>query len=176
MKRIIRILALTLALVTGLMSVSAQTVQVVLFPNSALPSTALSYLDDPLSRYFNIQFIVTGAGSDGLDIFFDMNMTVNTNPRLYVRTRPDVLPMQSIHVHEGVNLMSADALNTQVLMRTETSYDYSNLLDAQQWTSTDGLTRTILHENPSPLGLVLRLSFAIRDPHPNWSLPCQVHN
>lgn len=133
MKRIIRILALTLALVTGLMSVSAQTVQVVLFPKvSALPSTALSYLDDPLSRYFNIQFIVTGASSEGLDIFFDMNMTVNTNPRLYVRTRPDVLPMQSIHVHEGVNLMSADALNTQVLMRTETSYDYNNLLDAQQ--------------------------------------------
>ncbi len=165
MKRIIRILALTLALVTGLMSVSAQTVQVVLFPKvSALPSTALSYLDDPLSRYFNIQFIVTGAGSDGLDIFFDMNMTVNTNPRLYVRTRPDVLPMQSIHVHEGVNLMSADALNTQVLMRTETSYDYSNLLDAQQlpegtytlcvdvyrWTDKDNPARESITIGPCP--------------------------
>ena len=133
MKHIIRILVLAVTLATGLATVSAQTVQVILIPKvAALPSTALSYLEDPLSRYFNIQFIVTGAGSEGLDIFFDMNMTVNTNPRLYVRTRPEVLPMQPIHVHEGVNLMSADALNTQVLMRTETSYDYSNLLDAQQ--------------------------------------------
>ena len=133
MKRIIRILVLALALVTGLISASAQTVQVVLIQKvPALPSTALSYLDDPFSRYFNIQFIVTGAGSEGLDIFFDMNLTVNTNPRLYVRTRPEMLPMQPIHVHEGVNRMSPEELNTQVLIRTETSYDYSNLIDAQQ--------------------------------------------
>ena len=132
MKRIIRILLLAVTLATGLMSVSAQTVQVILISKPALPSTAISYLEDPFSRYFNIQFIVTGAGSEGLDIFFDMNMTVNTNPRLYVRTRPEILPLQPIHVREGVNLMSPDELNTQVLMRTETSYDYNNLLDAQQ--------------------------------------------
>ena len=133
MKHIIRILVLAVTLATGLMSVSAQTVQVLVNQlTPALPSTAISYLEDPLTRYFNIQFIVTGAGSEGLDIFFDMNMTVNTNPRLYVRTRREVLPMQPIHVHEGVNIMGADALNTQVLMRTETSYDYSNLIDAQQ--------------------------------------------
>ena len=133
MKHIIRILVLAVTLATGLVSVSAQTVQVLVNQlTPALPSTAISYLEDPLTRYFNIQFIVTGAGSEGLDIFFDMNMTVNTNPRLYVRTRREVLPMQPIHVHEGVNIMGADALNTQVLMRTETSYDYSNLIDAQQ--------------------------------------------
>ena len=133
MKHIIRILVLAVTLATGLMSVSAQTVQVLVNQlTPALPSTAISYLEDPLTRYFNIQFIVTGAGSEGLDIFFDMNMTVNTNPRLYVRTRREVLPMQPIHVHEGVNIMGADALNTQVLMRTETSYDYNNLMDAQQ--------------------------------------------
>ena len=133
MKHIIRILFLAVTLATGLMTVSAQTVQVVLIQKvPALPSTAISYLEDPLSRYFNIQFIVTGAGSEGLDIFFDMNMTVNTNPRLYVRTRPEMLPLQPIHVSEGVNLMSGDELNTQVLIRTETSYDYNNLMDAQQ--------------------------------------------
>ena len=133
MKHIIRILVLAVTFTIGLMSVSAQTVQVVLIQKvPALPSTALSYLEDPLNRYFNIQFIVTGAGSEGLDIFFDMDMRVNTNPRLYVRTRPEILPMQPIHVHEGLNLMSGDVLNTQVLMRTETSYDYNNLLDAQQ--------------------------------------------
>ena len=132
MKRIIRILLLAVTLATGLMSVSAQTVQVILISKPALPSTAISYLEDPFSRYFNIQFIVNGVGSEGLDIFFDMNITVNTNPRLYVRTQPEILPLQPIHVHEGVNQMSPDELNTQVLMRTKTSYDYNNLLDAQQ--------------------------------------------
>ena len=132
MKHIIRLLVLAVTLATGLATVSAQTVQVILIQKvPALPSTAISYLEDPLSRYFNIQFIVTGAGSEGLDIFFDMNMTVSTSP-LYVRTRPGTVPMQPIHVYEGVNLMSGDALNTQVLIRTETNYDYSDLMNAQQ--------------------------------------------
>ena len=165
MKHIIRILFMAVTLATGLMTVSAQTVQVVLIQKvPALPSTAISYLEDPLSRYFNIQFIVTGAGSEGLDIFFDMNMTVNTNPRLYVRTRPEMLPMQPIHVSEGVNLMSADALNTQVLIRTETSYDYNNILDAQQlpegtytlcvdiyrWSDRDNPARESITVGPCP--------------------------
>ena len=132
MKHIIRILFLAVAFTTGLMTVSAQTVQVILIQKvPVLPATAISYLEDPLSRYFNIQFIVTGAGSEGLDIFFDMNMTVSTSP-LYVRTRPGTIPMQPIHVSEGVNLMSGDVLNTQVLIRTETNYDYSDLMNAQQ--------------------------------------------
>lgn len=169
MKHIIRILVLAVTLATGLMSVSAQTVQVILIQKvTALPSTAISYLEDPLNQYFNIQFIVTGAGSEGLDIFFDMNMTVNTNPRLYVRTRPEVLPMQPIHVHEGVNLMSADALNTQVLMRTVTSYDYNNILDAQQlpegtytlcvdiyrWSDKDNPARESITIGPCPTFII----------------------
>ena len=131
MKRIIRILILAVTLVTGLATASAQTVQVVLMQKvPALPATVTSYLDGPF-RYFNIQFIVTGAGSEGIDIFFDMDMTVNTSP-LYVRTRPEIIPLQPIHLSEGVNMMSGDVLNTQVLMRTETNFDYSNLLNAQQ--------------------------------------------
>lgn len=131
MKRIIRILVLAITLVTGLTTVSAQTVQVLLSQKvPALPSTVTNYLDGPF-RYFNIQFIVNGAGSEGLDIFFDMEMTVNTSP-LYVRTRPGTVPMQPIHLSEGVNNMRGDELNTQVLIRTETNFDYSNILDAQQ--------------------------------------------
>ena len=65
MKQVIRILVLAIALVAGLMTVSAQTVQVLVIqkvPN--LPPAATNYLDDPF-RYFNVQFIVTGAGSEG---------------------------------------------------------------------------------------------------------------
>ena len=131
MKRIIRILVLAITFVTGLTTVSAQTVQVLLSQKvPALPSTVTNYLDGPF-RYFNIQFIVNGAGSEGLDIFFDMEMTVNTSP-LYVRTRPGTVPTQPIHLSEGVNIMRGEELNTQVLIRTETNFDYSNILDAQQ--------------------------------------------
>ena len=122
---------MAVALVTGLTTVSAQTVQVLLTKKvPALPATAINYLNDPF-RYFNVQFVVNGAGSDGLDIFFDMDMTVNTSP-LYVRTRPGTIPTQPIHVSEGVNVMRSDVLNPQVLIRTETNYDYSDLLNAQQ--------------------------------------------
>ena len=131
MKRIIRILVLAISFVTGLTTVSAQTIQVLLNQKvPAMPSTVTSYLDGPF-RYFNIQFIVNGAGSEGLDIFFDMNMTVNTSP-IYVRTRPGSVPMRSIHLSEGVNNMNGDELNTQVLIRTETNFDYSNIFSAQQ--------------------------------------------
>lgn len=131
MKRIIRILVLAITFVTGVTTLSGQTVQVLLTPKvPALPSTAISYLEGPF-RYFHTQFIVTGAGAEGLDIFFDMEMTVNTSP-LYVRTRPGSVPMQPIHLSEGVNIMRDDELNTQVLIRTETNYDYSDLLNVQQ--------------------------------------------
>lgn len=132
MKRIIRILVLAITLVTGLMTISAQNVQVLLTQKvPALPATAISYLAGPF-HFFNTQFIVTGAGSDGLDIFFDMEMTVNTSP-LYVRTRPGSIPMQPIHLSEGVNIMSDEVLNTQVLIRTETNFAYNNdLMNVQQ--------------------------------------------
>ena len=131
MKRIIRILVLAVTLVTGLTSVSAQTVQVLMTPKiAALPVTVTSYLDDPL-HYFNVQFILTGAGSDGLDIFFDMEFSVNTSP-FYVRTRKEVIPLLPIHLTEGVNILKSDVLQTQVWNRTETNVDYSNPVNAQQ--------------------------------------------
>ena len=131
MKRIFRILLLAVSLVTGLTTVSAQSVQVLLIPRVAsLPSTVTSYLDDPF-HYFKVQFIVNGAPSDGLDIFFDMEFTVNTSP-FYVRTRPGTKPMIPIHLSEGVNIMRTDVLHTQVVNRTETNFDYSNPLNALQ--------------------------------------------
>ena len=131
MKHFIRILVLAVTLVTGLTTISAQTVQVQLHQKvPALPATITSYLDNPF-RYFRVQFIVNGVGNEGLDIFFDMDMTVNTSP-LYVRTRPNTFPMQPIHLSEGVNIMSSDQLNMQVLGRTETNFDYSNIFNAQQ--------------------------------------------
>ena len=131
MKHFIRILVLAVTLVTGLTTISAQTVQVQLHQKvPALPATITSYLDNPF-RYFRVQFIVNGAGNEGLDIYFDMDMTVNTSP-LYVRTRPNTFPMQPIHLSEGVNIMSSDQLNMQVLGRTETNFDYSNIFNAQQ--------------------------------------------
>lgn len=131
MKRIFRILVLAVALVTGLTTVSAQTVQVFLIQRiPTLPATVISYLDDPF-RYFNVQFVVTDAGSEGLDIFFDMDFTVNTSP-FYVRTRQGTVPMIPIHLSEGVNIMKSDVLQTQVVNRVETNVDYSSPVNAQQ--------------------------------------------
>lgn len=131
MKHIIRIFVLAIALVTGLKSVSAQTVQVLMSQRiPALPVTVTSYLDDPL-RYFNVQFILTGAGSAGLDIYFDMDFTL-AGSTFYVRTRPGSLPLVPIHLNEGPNMMRSDVLQTQVVHRAETNVNYSNPLDYQQ--------------------------------------------
>lgn len=131
MKRFIRILVLAVALFTGLTTVTAQTVQVQMIPKvPVLPSTVTSYLDDPL-RYFNVHFFVTGAGSEGLEIFFDMDLSVNTSP-LYIRTQPDVLPLVPIRVYEGDNRMKSDELSTQVMNRTENNIDFNSLINAQQ--------------------------------------------
>ena len=131
MKRFIRIVVLAVALFTGLTTVSAQTVQVQMIPKiPVLPSTVISYLDDPL-RYFNVQFIVSGAGSEGLYIFLDMDLTVNTSP-LYIRTQPDNIPLFPLHVSEGVNRMKSEDLATQVDGRTENNIDFNSLINAQQ--------------------------------------------
>ena len=131
MKRIFRILVLAVALVTGLSTVSAQQVQVLLTPKvPSLPSTVTSYLDDPF-HYFNVQFIVTGAPSEGIDVYFNMEFSVNTAP-FYVRTLPGTKPMLPIHLREGVNRMTTDILHTQVVNRSETNFDYSNPLNALQ--------------------------------------------
>ena len=131
MKRFIRTLVLAVAFVTGIMTVSAQTVQVVVIQKvAALPSTLTSYMDDPF-RYFTIQFIVTGAGGDGIDVYFDTEITISTNP-MYVRTRPGSVPLEPIHLSEGINIIKADMIDTQIRNRLETNIDYNNPLALQQ--------------------------------------------
>lgn len=131
MKRIFRILFLAVALVAGLTTASAQTVQALLTPKvPSLPSSVTSYLDDPF-HYFNVQFIVNGAPSEGVDVYFNMEFSVNTAP-FYVRTLPGTKPMIPIHLREGVNRMTTDILHTQVVNRSETNFDYSNPLNALQ--------------------------------------------
>ena len=132
MKSIFRILVLAVALVAGLTTVSAQTVQVVVSQKVAtLPTAASNYLDDPF-RYFNVQLIVTGAGSDGIDIFYDVDFSVNEGD-FYIRTKPGTVPVEPIHIHEGANLMNKNVLIGQLRNgRMETNIDYRNPLAAQQ--------------------------------------------
>ena len=95
MKLNFRILVLAVGLVTGLMTVSAQDVQIQMNQKIAtLPTTASSYLDDPF-RYFNVMIIVTGAGSEGLDIFCDINFTSNSSS-IYGRTKSGTVPAEYI--------------------------------------------------------------------------------
>ena len=130
MKRIIRILVLAVTLVTGITTVSAQTVQAYLIPRiPSLPATVTNYLNNPI-RYFNVRFDVTGAGSDGILVFFDMNFTANSTS-YYVRTREGSLPLVPIRLHNGPNYMKSVDLETQLVNRLETNYDYSNPVAAQ---------------------------------------------
>ena len=163
MKRIFRILVLAVALFSGLMTASAQTVQVLMIQKvPTLPITVTSYLDDPL-RYFNVQFILTGADREGLYIYFDMEFTVNTNP-LWIRTDPNIAPILPIHLHEGVNLLKSDVLSTQLINRTQTDIDYSDPVGAQQlpegtyqvcvtvyrWSDVDNPAREPINIGPCP--------------------------
>ena len=130
MKHIFRILFLSVALVVGLTTISAQQVQVLVVQKvPTLPSTATNYVDDPF-RYFNIQFLVSGAGGDGLDIFFDMEFSLD-NSSFYIRTKPGKLPAEPIHVSEGLNIMSKDVLLTHIQNRKETTIDFRRILDIQ---------------------------------------------
>ena len=162
MKRIIRILVLAVTLVTGL-TVSAQTVQVLVTPRvAALPSTVTSYLDDPI-RYFNIQFLANGVGSGGLDVFIDVEFTVNTNP-MYIRTRPGSIPTEPLHLTEGLNIIKRDDLAPQIGNRMETNIVYNSPLDMQQlpegtyqlcvsvyrWSDQDNLGREPINIGPCP--------------------------
>lgn len=131
MKRIVRFFVLAVFLVTGLTNVSAQTVQVLMTQKvPTLPTTVSSYLDDPF-RYFNMQFIATGAGGEGLDVFFDAEFTISTHP-FYVRTKPGSIPTQPIHLSEGVNIIRRDMLEPQVRNRMEAYFEDNNPLNIQQ--------------------------------------------
>lgn len=131
MNRIVRILFLAVALVMGVKTVSAQTVTVVATQKvPVLPSTVTSYMDDPL-YFFDVQFIVSGSGGDGVDVFFDMEFSVNTSS-FYVRTKPGTIPMEPIHIREGYNHLNRDEVETQLSNRVETNVDYSDLLSLLQ--------------------------------------------
>lgn len=130
MKHIFRILFISVALVVGLTTVSAQQVQVLVTQKvPTLPSAATNYVDDPF-RYFNIQFLVSGAGSEGLDIFFDMEFSLD-NSSFYIRTKQGKLPAEPIRVFEGLNTMSKDVLLTHIQNRKETTIDFKKILDIQ---------------------------------------------
>lgn len=163
MKRIIRILVLAVAFVTGLTTVSAQTVQVLVNPRvPVLPTTVTSYLDDPI-RYFNIQFVVLGAGSEGIDVFIDVDFTMNTSP-IYIRSRQGSIPTEPLHLTEGVNNITRDKLAPQIGNRMETNIVYNNPLDMQQlpegtyslcvdvyrWTDQDNPAREPISIPPCP--------------------------
>ena len=132
MKRIIRILALTIALVAGLTTVSAQNVQVIVTQKvPTLPTAATNYLEDPF-RYFNVQLFVTGAGNDGIDIFYDVDFTVNESD-FYIRTKRGTVPTEPIHLHEGANFMNRNVLITQLRNgRMETNINFRDPVNAQQ--------------------------------------------
>lgn len=130
MKHITRILVLAAALVMGSMTVSAQTAQVMVVQKvAALPATATNYLDDPF-RYFDVRVILTGAGSEGLDVFFDIDFSLNDGS-FYLRTNKDKVPTQCIHLSEGVNSMKRDVLLEQFRGRKETNVDFTKPLESQ---------------------------------------------
>ena len=134
MKHIIRILFLAVTLFAVLLPVSAQDLpqaQVLVIQKvPTLPPAATNYLDDPF-RYFNIQIILTGAGSEGLDVFFDIDFSHNDDS-FYIRTKRNKRPSHSIHLSEGVNFMKKDDMLDQLRGRKETNIDLSNPLAAQQ--------------------------------------------
>lgn len=163
MRHIFRILVLAAALVTGLTTVSAQTVQVLVIQKvPALPSAASNYLDDPF-RYFSVQFNVIGAGGDGLDIFFDMEFSLNDGSS-YIRTRKGSIPAQPIHLSGGINIMKKDVLKAHLQGRMESNVDFSKPLDAQQlpegtyqlcvdiylWSDKDNPARVPISIGPCP--------------------------
>lgn len=132
MKRMIRILVLAVVLITGISTVSAQTVEVQVTQRTPnLPTAATNYLEDPF-RYFNVLLIVNGAGADGLDVFYDMDFTISTSD-FSIHTKPNTVPSQPIHLHEGANLMKRDVLLTQLKNgRLKTNIDFKHPAKAQQ--------------------------------------------
>ncbi len=131
MKHIFRIIVLAVALVSGLTTVTAQNVHVdVRQKVRILPITATNYLDDPF-RYFEIQLYVYDVGSEGVDVFFDIDFSLNEDS-FYIRTKPGTVPAKPIHLFGGLNNINRDELLDQLRGgRKETNVDLSNPLNAQ---------------------------------------------
>lgn len=164
MKHIFRILFLVVSLVWGIMTVSAQSAQVLVVQKvPSLPATATNYLDDPF-RYFNIQVILNGVGSEGLDVFFDVDFS-HDNSDFYLRTKAGTVPPQPIHLSEGINIIRKDAMLDQLRGgRKDTNFDYSKPLAAQllpegnyqlcldvyRWTDKDNPSREPISDGNCP--------------------------
>ena len=130
MKHLIRIIVLAFVLVTGLTTVSAQTVHVDVFQKvPTLPATASNYLDDPF-RYFNIQLSAFGLGSEGLEVFFDIDFSLNDGS-CYIRTKPNTIPYRPVQIYNGTNIINRDDMQMQLRDRRETNVDMSKPLSAQ---------------------------------------------
>jgi hypothetical protein len=131
MKHITRILLLAVTLVTGLKTVSAQTVVLDIRQKVAtLPATLTNYIDDPF-RYFDVTFFVSGAGEEGVDVYLDIDFTSDATP-FYARTRAGSYPAEPLNLKNGLNRTGKDELWFQVRNgRVETNANYNNLLDVQ---------------------------------------------
>lgn len=158
MKHIARILLLAVTLVTGLKTVSAQTVVLDIRQKVAvLPATVTNYLDDPF-RYFDVTFFVNGAGENGVDVYLDLNFTSDATS-FYARTRAGSYPAEPLHLNDGLNRKGKDELWLQVRNgRVETNVDYKRPLDAQllpegtyQFCVTVYLWSDRMNPNPEPM-------------------------
>lgn len=135
MKHIVRILILAVTLVMGLTTVSAQTPSIQVFVTqraNVLPTTVTNYLEDPF-QYFNVDFLLLDAGTQGVDIYFDAKITVNTSD-FCAYTRPNSIPAEFIHLNPGSNFMKTSMLKTQLRngrLMTE-GVDLKNPLSSQQ--------------------------------------------
>lgn len=109
-----------------------QSVQVIItqrVPN--LPSTVTSYIDDPF-RYFDIQLLVSGAGSGGVDVFLDFDFSINNgaDDATYIRSRANSHPAAALHLNEGSNFLQRDAVLDQLRGRLDYNIDVSNPLQS----------------------------------------------
>ena len=134
MKHIIRIIILAVALVSGLMTLTAQNAHVEVRQKVRnLPITATNYLDDPF-RYFEIQVYVYDVGSEGVDVFFDIDFSLDDDA-FYIRTKPDTRPKEPIRLYDlsgRPNIIGRDDMLDQLRNgRKQTYVDLSNPLNAQ---------------------------------------------
>lgn len=130
MKHIIRIIVLAVAFVTGLSTISAQTVHVEVIQKVAtLPSTATNYLEDPF-RYFDVVAYAYGVGSEGLEVFCNIDFSLNDGS-FYLRTNFNYEPKRKIVLHEGMNKLNRDDLLRQFRGHPDNNIDLTKPLRVQ---------------------------------------------
>lgn len=130
MKHIFRIIVLAVAFVTGLSTISAQTVHVEVIQKVAtLPSTATNYLEDPF-RYFDVVAYAYGVGNEGLEVFCNIDFSLNDGT-FYLRTNMLYEPRHKIVLHEGMNKLKRDDLLRQFRGHPDNNIDLTKPLRVQ---------------------------------------------